>query len=146
MLFDLCVSDLQDSLPNSVPQLHNIFVGRLSGQLYKLNHKWRTLWSLTKEPSKHSKVRSSFQEIEDITWPLGDTNFIFECCKYERYFQHSKIKFLSPRGLVMFCLFYRDWWNSYIKHNFFYSFSKQQNSAIKVITYRKMPVTILISS
>ena len=32
--------------------------------------------------------------IEDITWPHGDTNFIF-------------------------CLFYRYWWNSYIKHNFF---------------------------
>ena len=31
--------------------------------------------------------------------------------------------------------------NSYIKHNFFfYSFSKQQTSAIKVVTYRKMPV------
>ena len=21
-------------------------------------------------------------DIEDITWPRGDTNFIFECCKY----------------------------------------------------------------
>ena len=31
------------------------------------------------------------------------------------------------------------------KHNFFfYSFSKQQNSAIKVVTYRKMPVTKML--
>ena len=37
----------------------------------------------------------------------------------ERYFQHSKIKFVSPSGHVMFCLFYGCWWNSYIKHNFF---------------------------
>ena len=27
---------------------------------------------------------------------------------------------------------------------FFYSFSKQQNSAIKVVTYRKMPVTKML--
>ena len=25
----------------------------------------------------------------------------------ERYFQHEKIKFVSPSGHVMFCLFYR---------------------------------------
>ena len=69
------------------------------------------------------------RKIEDITWPLGDTNFIFECWK--RYFQHSKIKFVSPSGHAMFCLFYRYWWNSYIKHNFLNSFSKQQNSKRK---------------
>ena len=34
------------------------------------------------------------------------------------YFQHKKIKFVSPSGHVMFCLFYRYWWNSYIKNNF----------------------------
>ena len=51
--------------------------------------------------------------VEDVTWPLGDTNFIFECWKYlsrvsfahlsltrERYFQHSKIKFVSPSSHV----------------------------------------------
>ena len=37
----------------------------------------------------------------------------------ERYFQHEKMKFVSPSGHVMFCLFYRYRWNSYIKHNFF---------------------------
>ena len=36
----------------------------------------------------------------------------------ERYFEHEKIKFVSPSGRVMFCLFYSYWWNSYIKHNF----------------------------
>ena len=56
---------------------------------------------------------------------------------YESYFQHEKIKFVSPSGHVMFCLCYRYWWNSYIKDNFFlYSSLKQQNSAIKVVTYR----------
>ena len=30
------------------------------------------------------------------------------------------------------------------KQLFFYSFSKQQNSAIKVVTYRKMPVTKML--
>ena len=30
------------------------------------------------------------------------------------------------------------------KTQFFYSFSKQQNSAIKVVTYRKMPVTKIL--
>ena len=37
----------------------------------------------------------------------------------ERYFQHEKIKFVSSSGHVMFCLFYRYWWKSYIKHNFY---------------------------
>ena len=37
------------------------------------------------------------------------------------YFQHKKIKFVSPSGHVMFCLFYRYWWNSYIKHNLLYT-------------------------
>ena len=71
--------------------------------------------------------------IEDITWPRGDTNFIFECWKY--LFQHEKVKFVSPSGHVMFCLLH--------------SLSKQQNSPIKVVTYRKFvsssrksPVTV----
>ena len=60
----------------------------------------------------------SVHDIEDITWQRRDTNFIFECWK--TYFQHKKIKFVSPIGHVMFCLFYRCWRNSYIKHNFFW--------------------------
>ena len=61
----------------------------------------------------------------------------------ERYFQHVKIKFVSPSGHVKFCLFYRYCWNSYIKQ-FFYSFSKQHNRAIKVVTYHKMPLTKIL--
>ena len=38
-----------------------------------------------------------------------------------RLLQHEKIKVVSPSGHVMFCLFHRYWWNSYIKHNFFFS-------------------------
>ena len=86
--------------------------------------------------------------IEDITWPRGGTNFILWCWDHlslirfaQRYFQHDKIKFVSPSGHVTFSLFYRYWWKSYIKHNFLNSFSKQQNGAIKVVTCRKMPAT-----
>ena len=39
--------------------------------------------------------------------------------KTEGKAKHEKIKFVSPSGHVMFCLFYRYWWNTYIKHNFF---------------------------
>ena len=63
--------------------------------------------------------------------------------EYEfRYFQHEKIKFASPSGHVMFCLFYRYWWNSYIKHNFFYSLSKQRNSASTQACHRCDPLNI----
>ena len=40
----------------------------------------------------------------------------------ERYFQREKRKFVSPSGHEMFLLFYRYWWNSYIKHNCFFFF------------------------
>ena len=54
------------------------------------------------------------QYIEDITWPRGDTNFIFECRKNltserserVRFLQHEKIKFVSPSGHVIFFLSY----------------------------------------
>ena len=56
-------------------------------------------------------------EIEDITCPRVDTNFTFECST--RYFtserservryrvEHEKIKFVSTRGHVIFCLLYK---------------------------------------
>ena len=154
-------------------------------------------------------------DIENITWPLRDTNFIFECWKYlspvrfahswvacvawrfcragrrsgvaakfareareknfqvapapissrflcpprlyylarptktamlrrltrERYFQHSKIKFVSLSGHVIFCLFYRCWWNSYIKHNFF--FIHFRNS--KIVQLKWSPIAKCLS-
>ena len=40
------------------------------------------------------------QNKQNITWPLGDTNFIFSCSS-ERYFQHGKIKFVPPSGHVI---------------------------------------------
>ena len=56
-------------------------------------------------------------EIEDITCPLVDTNFIFECStryltrslrSLVRYrVEHEKIKFVSISGHVIFCLLYR---------------------------------------
>ena len=54
-------------------------------------------------------------DIEDITWPRGDTKFFFECWKYftsecsERvkyFFQHEKRNFVSPSSRVMFYLLY----------------------------------------
>ena len=55
--------------------------------------------------------------IEDITCPRVDTNFIFECStryltsersERVRYrVEHEKIKFVSTRGHVIFCLLYK---------------------------------------
>ena len=71
-----------------------------------------------------------------------DTNFIFSCWKYLSLIR--SLKFVSPSGNVMFCLCYRYWQNFHVKHSFFYSFSKHQSSAIKAVTYRKMPVTKML--
>ena len=62
-------------------------------------------------------------KLEDITWPRGYTNFIFECWR-------------DPFS-TMFCSLHTYWWNFHIKDNLFYSFSKQQ----KAVIYCKMPVT-----
>ena len=63
--------------------------------------------------------------------------------------QHEKIKFVSPSGHGMFCLFYRYWWNSYIKHNFFfgkYSWMFFKLGKVSIWTFgsswRKSPVTV----
>ena len=56
-------------------------------------------------------------DVEDITCPRVDTNFIFECStryltsernKQVRYWvEHEKIKFVSTSGHVIFCLLYK---------------------------------------
>ena len=38
------------------------------------------LWELVSRCT--AAAGESVSYIEDITWPRGDTNFIFECCKY----------------------------------------------------------------
>ena len=44
------------------------------------------------------KRRANRIEIEDITWPLGDTNFIFECWKYlSRVSEANEWEILSAR-------------------------------------------------
>ena len=59
--------------------------------------------------------------IEDITWPRGDTKFLFECWKIfhewaqrtsEIFFQHEKRNFVSPSGHVMFYLLYKHQWTT----------------------------------
>ena len=60
-------------------------------------------------------------DIEDITWPHGDTKFLFKCWKIFRewaqqtseiFFQHEKGNFVSPSAHVMFYLFYKHHWNT----------------------------------
>ena len=51
---------------------------------------------------------------------------------YEFYLRVLKVSLTSERS------------DFYIKKVFFNSFSKQQNSAIKVVTYRKMPVRTML--
>ena len=59
--------------------------------------------------------------VEDITWPRGDTKFLFSCWKIfhewaqrttEIFFQHEKRNFVSSSGLVMFYLLYKHQWNT----------------------------------
>lgn len=73
-----------------------------------------------------------FDKIEDITWPRGNTNFIFECWNYlslvseanewEILLAQEDI-FVSPSSHVMFCLLYtcRCWWNVQIKNNYLFN-------------------------
>ena len=107
-----------------------------SSPRYLLSH------SLQGETQSNELVRTSFylhfgQKQKREKWERKGNRGYYMAAGYEFYlrvlkvFQHEKIKFVSPSGHVIFCLFYRYWWNSNIKHNFFYSFSKQQNSTIK---------------
>ena len=66
-----------------------------------------------------SQVRRQFKIlivacIEDITWPRGDTKFLFECSKIflKYFFQHEKRNFVSPSDHVMFYLLYKNQWNT----------------------------------
>lgn len=54
----------------------------------------------------------------------------------ERYFQHKKIKYVSPSSRAIFCLFYTNEISTSNIITFSYSFLKWQNSAIKVVTSR----------
>ena len=82
----------------------------------------------------HKKTFSSqicivLQQIEDITCPRVDTNFIFKCStryltsgrsERVRYrVEHKKIKFESTRGHVIFCLLYK-----HTNNDFFDDFPK----------------------
>jgi len=58
---------------------------------------------------------------QNITWPLGNTNFIFSCWKYlslvrcaHSWEQHLKIKFVSLHGHVIASIIYiNGWWRCY---------------------------------
>ena len=60
-------------------------------------------------------------DIEDITWPRGDTKSLFKCWKIfhewaqqtsEIFFQHEKRNLVSPSAHVMFYLLYKHQWNT----------------------------------
>ena len=93
----------------------------------------KKFWSYTNEfkydSKRHNKpdiieisVISTSENIEDITCPRVDMNFIFEWSS--RYLtserservryrvDHEKIKFISISGHVMFCLLYKHQWNT----------------------------------
>ena len=61
------------------------------------------------------------KNIDNSTWPHGDTKFLFECWKIfhewaqqmsEISFQHEKRNFVSPSDHVMFYLLYKHQWNT----------------------------------
>ena len=62
------------------------------------------------------RQQNNDNDIEDITWPLGirilssraeSISHSFASLTRERFFQHEEVKFVSPSGHVMICLFYR---------------------------------------
>ena len=73
-----------------------------------VNTSW--LWRINRRIWADQKRRIILNEIEDITWPRGDTTFLFECWKI--FFQHEKRNFVSPSGHVMFYLLYKHQWNT----------------------------------
>ena len=70
--------------------------------------------SVTKQNNSLNSPISSKKKKTTITWKTRRKihKKIEDSLTRERYFHHSKIKFVSPSGHVMFCLFYRYWWNS----------------------------------
>ena len=73
---------------------------------------------------------NNWEEIEDITWPLGDTNFIFSCWKYlSRVSEANEWEILSARE---------------DKIRIPKRPCNVQNSSIKVVTYHKMPVAKML--
>ena len=48
------------------------------------------------------------KEIEDITWPRGDTKVLTS----EIFFQREKKNFVSPSGHVIFYLLYKHQWTT----------------------------------
>ena len=96
-----------------------------------------------------------WEDIEDITWPRGDTKFIFECWKNMsrvsaanewNNFQHEKKNFVSPSDHVIFFLLYKMWRFS----EDFRRFSKIGQNAARTFSedfrtfsedYRRLPKT-----
>ena len=69
------------------------------------NQRWRSQRRRVIRPDRSHLGRVNVSYIEDITWPLGVTKFLFECWK--NIFQHSKRNFVSPSGHVMFYSSYK---------------------------------------
>ena len=78
----------------------------------KLNAKVYIMTLLEYKIPKNTNRRYRVQQIEDITWPLGDMNFIFSCWKY--LYEWAK------RPCNVLFILYRYWWNYW--WNWFYIF------------------------
>ena len=69
-------------------------------------------------------------EIEDITWPRGETVSLTSerseilSATDKLILLQQMIKFVSPSGHAMLCLLYRYWWNAQIKQFFIFIFKK----------------------
>ena len=77
---------------------------------------WITLPALIPSPWPFLWKALDCRLIQDITWPRGDTKFLFECWRdisqvsaanEVNIFQHEKRNFVSPSDHVMFFLLYK---------------------------------------
>ena len=80
-----------------------------------------TLFPLISSTKTTTKKWQKAKYIEDITWRLGDTKFLFSCWKIfhsfaeltrEIFFQHEKRTFISPSHHVMLYLLCKHQWNT----------------------------------
>ena len=97
------ISQLQESFPfrravGSFEIKKSCLLCRNFISIYKIK---RTLHGRLGIRVLSSSAESISHEWASLTWEIMN----------ERYFQHSKIKFVSPSGHVLFCLFYLYWWN-----------------------------------
>ena len=86
------------------------------------------------------------EDIEDITWPRGDTKFFFECWKIfhewvqrtSEIFSTREEKIVSPSSHVKFYLLYKHQWNT---KQFFPAKGPIYYVAIATVTFSHVKIT-----